>query len=339
MEECEKNLSSTPYDDVFRTLLADCRSLIIPVINEAFGEHYSEDEAVEPEPNEHFLNRQDGEQEERVTDSCFWILKKRYHVECQSTLDNTMIVRMFEYDSQIALTHHQLEDQVLTVRFPESAVMYLRHSSKTADEMRIRILTRGGEVSYGIPVMKVQNYSLDEIFEKRLLFLLPFYLFRYEKQFREMDSSEQKLEPLKNDYERIRQHLIGLEEAGQLTSYSKVLIVDMIYKVMENLAVRYPTVQKGVKAVMGGKVLDHEAKRIKQSGVEEGRKEGRIEGRKEGRMEGRIEGRAEGRAEGSLDTLVTSMRNLMKNLSVSADEAMKLLGVAESMKPKLKTML
>ena len=339
MEECEKNLSSTPYDDVFRTLLTDCSSLIIPVINEAFGEHYSEDEAVEPEPNEHFLNRQDGEQEERVTDSCFRILKKTYHVECQSTLDNTMIVRMFEYDTQIALTHHQLEDQVLTVRFPESAVMYLRHSSKTADEMRIRILTRGGEVSYGIPVMKVQNYSLDEIFEKRLLFLLPFYLFRYEKQFREMDSSEQKLEPLKNDYERIRQHLIGLEEAGQLTSYSKVLIVDMIYKVMENLAVRYPTVQKGVKAVMGGKVLDHEAKRIKQSGVEEGRKEGRIEGRKEGRMEGRIEGRAEGRAEGSLDTLVTSMRNLMKNLSVSADEAMKLLGVAESMKPKLKTML
>ena len=213
--------------------------------------------------------------------------------------------------------------------------MYLRHSSKTADEMQIRILTRGGEVSYGIPVMKVQNYSLDEIFEKRLLFLLPFYLFRYERQFGEMNGSEQKLVLLKNDYERIRQHLIGLEEAGQLTSYSKVLIVDMIYKVMENLAVRYPIVQKGVRAVMGGKVLDHEAKRIKQSGVEEGWKEGRIEGRKEGR----IEGRAEGRAEGSLDALVTSMRNLMKNLSVSADEAMKLLGVAESMKPKLKTML
>ena len=106
-----------------------------------------------------------------------------------------------------------------------------------------------------------------------------------------MNGSEQQLVLLKNDYERIRQHLIGLEEAGQLTSYSKVLIVDMIYKVMENLAVRYPIVQKGVRAVMGGKVLDHEAKRIKQSGVEEGWKEGRIEGRKEGRIEGRAEGR------------------------------------------------
>ena len=32
--------SNTPYDDVFRTLLNDCSSLIIPVINEVFGEDY-----------------------------------------------------------------------------------------------------------------------------------------------------------------------------------------------------------------------------------------------------------------------------------------------------------
>ena len=34
-------LSNTPYDDVFRTLLNDCSSLIIPVINEIFWENYS----------------------------------------------------------------------------------------------------------------------------------------------------------------------------------------------------------------------------------------------------------------------------------------------------------
>lgn len=34
-------ITSTPYDDVFRTLLNDCSSLIIPVINEVFGESYS----------------------------------------------------------------------------------------------------------------------------------------------------------------------------------------------------------------------------------------------------------------------------------------------------------
>ena len=32
---------NTPYDDVFKTLLNDCTKLIIPVINEIFGEHYT----------------------------------------------------------------------------------------------------------------------------------------------------------------------------------------------------------------------------------------------------------------------------------------------------------
>ena len=36
-----KTRTSTPYDDVFRTLLNDCSSLIIPVINEVFSEHYT----------------------------------------------------------------------------------------------------------------------------------------------------------------------------------------------------------------------------------------------------------------------------------------------------------
>ena len=36
----DMKLSNTPYDDVFRTLLNDCSSLIIPVINEIFWENY-----------------------------------------------------------------------------------------------------------------------------------------------------------------------------------------------------------------------------------------------------------------------------------------------------------
>ena len=64
---------NTPYDDVFRTLLNDCSALIIPLVNEIFHESYSGQEAVEFYPNEHFVNRQDGLELERVTDSCFGI--------------------------------------------------------------------------------------------------------------------------------------------------------------------------------------------------------------------------------------------------------------------------
>ena len=46
MSDGKTTSSNTPYDDVFRTLLNDCSSLIIPVINEVFGEDYRGDEEV-----------------------------------------------------------------------------------------------------------------------------------------------------------------------------------------------------------------------------------------------------------------------------------------------------
>ena len=48
--------SPTAYDDVFRTLLNDCRKLIIPVINEMFGESYTGEETIQFLPNEHFIS-------------------------------------------------------------------------------------------------------------------------------------------------------------------------------------------------------------------------------------------------------------------------------------------
>ena len=56
----EIRITSTPYDDVFRTLLNDCSGLIIPVINEVFGETYSGEEEIVFSVNEHFLNQQGG---------------------------------------------------------------------------------------------------------------------------------------------------------------------------------------------------------------------------------------------------------------------------------------
>ena len=35
-----KIISSTPYDDVFRTMINDCTRFVLPLLNEVFGEHY-----------------------------------------------------------------------------------------------------------------------------------------------------------------------------------------------------------------------------------------------------------------------------------------------------------
>lgn len=113
-----QKMTNTPYDDVFRTLLNDCTPLIIPVINDVFVEQYSGNEEIIFSPNEHFLNRQGGNGDERITDSSFQIRGKeikRYHPECQSSPDSSLLVRFFEYGTQIALDEGEIRGNILTV--------------------------------------------------------------------------------------------------------------------------------------------------------------------------------------------------------------------------------
>lgn len=192
-------LVNTPYDDVFKTLSNDCRQLLLPVINEIFHKHYTGKEKIIFLPNEHFINQQNGQEKERITDTCFKVLSHEntlYHLECQSTSDSTMLVRMFEYDAQIALDNGELAGSHLTVTFPNSSIFYLRTNSTTPDFMQIHMITPGGELTYSIPVMKMSSYRLNDIFEKNLLFLIPFYIFVHENNFIEYNKNTDKLNVL-----------------------------------------------------------------------------------------------------------------------------------------------
>ena len=270
MDSRSQVITSTPYDDVFRTLLNDCSRLIIPVINEVFHTSYTGKERIAFLPNEHFLNRQDGAETKRITDSCLMLggdVRKQYHFECESTPDHTVIVRIFEYDSQIALDNSRFRDGKLVVTFPKSAVLFLRSRSGTPDEMITRVeFMNGASAEYAIPVIKVQKYSLDEIFEKRLLFLIPFYIFSHESRFAEYNRGEAAMRPILNEYRRIEKRLTTLRNEGVIDERIRHTIIDMSNKVLENIARQYDTVRKGVHGIMGGQVLEYETKTIYNAG-------------------------------------------------------------------------
>ena len=274
-------MDNTPYDDVFRTLLTDCTELMIPVVNEIFHTKYTGKETICLLQNEHFIRMPDGSEQERITDSSFEIIseetapiaqgqKKRYHIECQSTEDGTMIVRMFEYDTQLALENRALTSNTLTVQFPDSAIVSLRHTKNTPEEMIVKVLTPGGRVSYTVPVLKVKRYTIHELFEKKLFFLIPFHIFAYEKNFKELEENKKKLKQLEAEYASIRERLEIACQMGDLNRYAKAAILDMSRKVIEHLAVKYKNVAKGVSRTMGGKVLNYEAKDILNRGRREG---------------------------------------------------------------------
>ena len=265
------------YDGAFRTILNDCRKLIIPVINEIFGETYTGDEEIRFFPNEHFLDQQDEADKERITDTNFTVfgkIPKKYHVECESSLpDGRITIRLFEYDAQIALDEGEVTEETLTVTFPNTAVLYLRTYKKTPDKMKYVIITPGGTVQYDVPIMKVQKYSLDDIFEKRLLMLIPFYIFSHENSFPEYNSNEQKQEKLKAEYQVILERLDGLEQQGVIGAFDKRTIIELSGDVIKEIAQKYENVQKGVGDIMGGALIETSARRLKNEAENETKKQ------------------------------------------------------------------
>lgn len=273
--EQKKNSNyNTPYDDAHQTMVTDCPTLLIPVVNEVFHKNYSRNERVILSNRNFMVNLPDGEQQRRITDSVFTIQMEDYLMECQSTKDGTIIMRIFEYSTQEALEKAELQGDTLIMKFPNAAIIYLRHNESTPNEMTICIKVPDGECNYKVPVVKVQNYPVDLLFEKQLFFFIPFHIFAYEKDLKQYDKNEDKLEDLKAIYEEITDRLDVCAKEGILTEFEKRMVLAMSQKVLEKIASKYSNVKREVGSVMGGKILDYEAKDILRQGISQGISQG-----------------------------------------------------------------
>ena len=259
--------NNTIFDDVFRTMLEEMPELIIPVINEIFGTEYPLDIPLEQMRNEH--QTKNGE---RITDSYFTIRRRKYHIECQSTDDSEMVIRMVEYDFAISLDDVNKEDGIYRMRFPNSAVIYLRGTEKTSLCMEM-VMPDGNTVRYQIPVLCIQKYTKDEIFQKKLLFLLPFYIMRYEKNKKRISEDRAELKKLLEEYMSIERYLEQeLLDRGREKAYRD--LIELIERIAEYIFAEEDSVKEGIGDIMGGRVLELQSDKLIKKGREEAREEG-----------------------------------------------------------------
>ncbi len=279
-------IANTPYDDVYRTMFCCCHELIYPLINEVFGEHYTGKEKLIQRQNEHFDLHQDGSEDKRITDSVVDIIGdkvKKYHCECQSEADNTIAIRMFQYGSEIAIEEAELTDDGLNVEMPNAAVIFLRCNDNTSDRLMIHVKSPdGAEISYPIHVLKIKDYTIDELFEKELYILIPFYLFNLEKDFALYDSDERKRWDLFNHFIKMRTRLERLAEDGRLKTFNQCMVRDMSNKVAQNLTRKYEIIRKGIGDIMGGKVIELEITQIRDQSLKQGMENGIEQGIEQG---------------------------------------------------------
>lgn len=294
---------NTVFDSVFKTMVHRSPQLMIPFINEVFGRNYPQDSPIVRFSDEH-----EGLRGTIIDDTVFRLAEKIYHVECQSTADASMVVRMIEYDFHIALEEALSEGEPYELDFPASCVLYLRHTTRTPDVLCVKVnLPDGGSFRYETKVVKAQLFSSDEIFSKRLLLLLPYYLMRYEQSLAAIASDDQRSEQLVYECSALRSELeSAVLRMGDTPLYEE--LVELIIRVSDHLLAAYETLRKRVRKAMGGEVLElwrERAERLEREaearGIEQGLKQGIERGLKQGVDQGIEQG---------VDDLATRLRNL-----------------------------
>ena len=274
------------YDSVFKTVVQKLPGLVVPLVNEAFGRSHGPDEVVELLPLEY------EEAYHRVLADCVVRIGGNvYHIECQSSTDARMPIRMIEYDVAIGLATIE-KDGAYTMKFPESSVVYLRASEREPEMPAIHVeLPWGESFDYRCRTLGAQSFSEDELFEKGLLALLPFFLMRYEHDLREIASDEGRTRELLDELSSMRASLESAAlAAGDSGLYNELVALSV--RVSDHLLRRDEEFGEKVRTAMGGEVLlllSEERELAIKEATEQGLKQGLEQGREQGREQALVD--------------------------------------------------
>ena len=317
----DKLKNEKTYDSVFWTSVVKMKEYLVPLVNEAFGAHYTENAVVTLDSGKLMTEFPDGNFSHREMDAIAKLTEngqtKDYHVEVESSKDKTFAIRIAEYAAGKAYKSVELTELGAKMVIPYSAVIFLRAENEVPDEFIIEIDYPGGTASYIAPILKVKNYSVSEIFDKKLLLLLPFYGFNYDNRFKDMNESG--IEELKDALDGINNRLVDMVVSGEINETQHSHLIDWMKRVLEKLTINYSNVMKEVNEIMGGYILHTRTDDILD--------------------QGRAEGREEGRAEGTDNTIISTIKNLMKNLHISATQAMESMGLTSEQQKRYSAML
>ena len=135
----------------------------------------------------------------------------------------------------------------------------------------------GQIVTYKVPVLRLKDYSVEEIFEKNLLILLPYYIINYEKELSKIAKDAQRTQQLIEEYKSIVIRLEKIAKNDDIGFFRD--LAGMMRRIVEYLLRKEPDLKERVSEAMGGKVLrlpSDELREAKEAGIAEGLTEAKM---------------------------------------------------------------
>ena len=186
------------------------------------------------------------------------------------------MLRMVEYDFFIALADAEKQNGHYRLRMPKSCVLYLRGDTNVSNEDQLELeLADGQTVAYRVPNVRVEDYTMDKIFEKKLLMFLPYYIMRYEKHFEKIAQDEGNTKKFIEEYSNILAQLAEVTETDQEGLFQD--LVRLIRRILDYQLCKENNLKERMDEIMGGKVLDLPSDQLREErrkGIEQGIEQG-----------------------------------------------------------------
>ena len=183
-----------------------------------------------------------------------------YLVECQSYDDDSMAIRIAEYSFIAARDNAEFGQGHAELKMPAFTIVYLKATSATPRETSITYSFPDGQsVIYSTQNIFLIDLTKEEIFEKKLYALIPFYIIRYETEL----SQEKDYKKAIDDLEYIRNKMIQLRQEKQLSD-DECLDIQSCCNVVITHITDGNEIEKEVTSVMGGEVFELPSERIRR---------------------------------------------------------------------------
>ena len=206
------------YDKAFKRILTLSEKTVINLINGLFDTDYPTNSKITYNWTEH----ENKDLKRTLADSILTINgRDSYHIEAQMTEDEEIVFRFIEYGFGHAFKNRMFIDGGERMVFPRPCILYLDEGKKDKlpdDYTLIMQFENQGEFEYKVPLVKLQNMTVAELNEKKLIALLPFKLLKLRKKIENLRTEENLKELQSLVIDDIMNAIDTNVEAGNISS-------------------------------------------------------------------------------------------------------------------------
>lgn len=157
-----------------------------------------------------------------------------------------------------------------TIPMPRFSVIYVKRTNRTPAATTITFTFPDGQsVEYRSDNVILDEFTKEDIVERRLFLYIPFYIARYEKEI----VSEGKVDQAVEDLAYFRDQLVRLNRTGELTDTELIDLMGFVNTIITHMTNGNKNEERLVN-VMGGTIIETESEKWMRQGMERGVQQG-----------------------------------------------------------------